>query len=86
MSAYTEIKSGIQIEICQVRGRQCIEVEEDYSTETLTSYNRCTVTVNNKKLNNHKSVSMSNHKTINNINVYLLSGNFNIIWCTFLYS
>jgi len=63
MSPYTDTASGIEIEICQVRGVQ-------YSSRRRlqyrdADYNRYTVTVNNE-INNHKSVSISNYKTINN--------------------
>ena len=34
---YTETESGIEKEICQVRGVQSTVVEEDNSTETLTT-------------------------------------------------
>ena len=69
-SSYTEIKSGIEIEICQVRGVQ-------YSSKRrlqfrATDYNSDTVTVN-KKTNNDMSISVSYYQTIKNLNVYRIS-------------
>ena len=80
MWSYTEIKSEIEIEICQVRE----EMQQYCSSRRRlkyrdSEYNRCTVTVN-KKINNHKSISMSIYKILNNLNVYLRS---ECIWGTF---
>jgi superfamily II DNA helicase RecQ len=71
-SPYTKTKSGIEIEICQVRG--IIQYSSRRKLQYRgTDYNRYTVTVK-KKMNNHKSVSMSNYKNHKkSINIYYLA-------------
>ena len=64
-SPYTDAESGIEIEICQVRGVQYSSRRRRLQYRDI-EYNRYTVTVNNKMNKNHKSVSMSDYKIINN--------------------